>query len=193
MAPCEISLRMQQEREKSLKRCPVKDNRDTCCRCVLLGHVTSALVTDNSDSCCGIILQRKLVPRPQQTHIQQKHVQKERNAAHLVAEEGQERCHVHLNLAGEQTRTAVLLTDITNALDGQCALDPHSAFMDSSCGPKCKPRSRQWHPRGGVASEDGSCDTVADLMTMLDKTSLENVRTLVTHACCCSCEGDHTL
>lgn len=107
-------------------------------------------------------------------------MQKERNTAKCVNGDRQELGNGHLELGCERTRMAVLLSDITNAVDGQCALPPQAAVGD----PIRRPRSRQRRSKGVVAADDAeSSEIVAKLMTVVDQCSKENVRSLVHLAC----------
>lgn len=113
---------------------------------------------------------------------ERQHAQKERDTVR-VANGREELGSAHLDVGSERARTAVLLTEITNALDGQCALDPDAAFMVPSCGPNRRPNPRQRRCQWQVgvptlAADDGCCDTMAELMTLHDKVSQENVRCL---------------
>lgn len=104
---------------------------------------------------------------------------------------GEELRSLHLELCNERARTAFLLSNLSTALDGRYALDPDAAGMHSSCSLNYGLASRQRHwqvgksrqglwqvPAPSVATDDGTCEAMTELMALYDSLSAENVRCL---------------
>jgi hypothetical protein len=126
---------------------------------------------------------------------ERQHVQQQQDTARNI-HELEERGSALLQLCSERAHRVVLLTEVADALVGQCALDPDAAFMTSSIAMNRRRNSRQWNKQAGVpalVTDDGCCVTVAELMELCDKLSMEKVRfldaTTFNHVCTCA-KGD---